>query len=285
MKKLTVVVLNMNGLENLKILFKSLENQTYKNFDVIVSDNGSTDRSLEWLRKNKIKFISNGRNLGFSGGNNVVLRKVRTKYSGVFNDDIKLEPNAIGLMVDFMEKNPGAGSVQPKLLSWDGRFVQSTGLVLTYGGFPAERDKWKVFIREIKQPEEVPATQACCAIYRTSVLRKVGFFDERFNPIYNEDFDLGLSIMKAGYKNYYHPQSVVSHKGGFTSKKLKYAARLSFHRNRYKLLEKHADKRMWLRAALWTPVIAGFYTIRKPEPAFFHALGEFLARKIRKGFK
>lgn len=281
MTKLTIVVLNMNGLENLKVLIPSLKKQTYKDFEVIVSDNGSTDGSIDWLRKNRIKFVANGRNLGFGGGNNVVLRKIKTKYTGVFSDDIRLEPNALELMMDFMEKNEHAGSIQPKILFWDGNMVQSTGLIMTYGGFPAERDKRKAFVREIGNPEEVLATQGCCSIYRTSVLRKVGFFDEWFNPIYNEDFDLGLNIIKAGFKNYYHPQPVIYHKGGFTSKKLNYFARLSFHRNRYKLLMKHATPRMWLEAALWTPIVAGFYIIKKPEPAFFRALFDFLTGQIK----
>jgi GT2 family glycosyltransferase len=280
MKKLTIVVLNMNGLENLKVLFKSLKEQTFQDFDVIVSDNGSTDGSIEWLRKNKINHVSNGRNLGFSGGNNIVLRKVRTKYVGVFNDDIRLEPNVLKMLVEFMENTRDAAAVQPKILSWDGKMVQSTGLILTYGSFPAERDKWKPFVHEVREPEEVLATQGCCSIYRTEVFRKVGFFDEIYNPIYNEDFDVGLSLKKAGYRSYYHPVPVVYHKGGFTSNKLKHFVRLSFHRNRYKLLKKHGTVRMWLETIAWTPIVAGFYLLRKPDLAYFQAMGEFLTGRI-----
>ena len=281
MKKLTIVVLNMNGLDNLKVLFESLKKQTYKNFDVIVSDNGSTDGSLEWLKKNKIKHISNGRNLGFSGGNNVAMKKAKTKYIAAFNDDIKLKPNSVKILMDFMEETPKAGSIQPKILSWDGKLTQSTGLILTYGSFPAERDKWKPYIKEIKKPEIVEATQACCAIYRADVLKKAGFFDEIFNPIYNEDFSLGLKIQKLGYHNYYHPQSVILHKGGFTSKRMKYPGRLSFHRNRFKMLKKYGTRRMWIETILWTPIVTAFYLIRKPEPAYFRAWFEFLTGKIK----
>jgi GT2 family glycosyltransferase len=271
----------MNGLENLKILFESLNKQTYRDFDVVVSDNGSTDGSIEWMKRNGINFVANGKNLGFSGGNNVVLKKVRTEFAATFNDDLRLKPESLGILMKFMKSHRDAGSVQPKILSWDGKLVQSTGLILTYGGFPAERGKWTPFFQEIREPEEVMATQACCAIYRTSVMRKVGFFDEDFNPIYNEDFELGLRIMKSGYRNYYDPRSVVYHKGGFTSKRMNYPARLSFHRNRYKLLEKHGTRKMWAQAILWTPVVAGFYLVRKPEPAYFRAMGEFIARKFR----
>ena len=281
MKKLTIVVLNMNGLGNLKVLFESLKKQTYKNFDVIVSDNGSTDGSLEWLKKNKIKHISNGRNLGFSGGNNVAMKKAKTEFIAAFNDDIKLRPNSIEILMDFMEKTPKAGSIQPKILSWDGKLTQSTGLVMTYGSFPAERDKWKPYIKEIKKPEIVQAVQACCAIYRASVLKKAKYFDEIFNPIYNEDFSLGLKIQSLGYHNYYHPQSVITHKGGFTSKRMKYPGRLSFHRNRFKMLMKYGTKRMWIETILWTPLVTAFYLIRKPEPAYFHAWFEFLTGKIK----
>ena len=280
MKKLTIVVLTINGKKNLEILFRSLKQQTFKNFELIVSDNGSTDGTLVWLKKNKIKFIANGRNIGFSSGNNVALKRVKTKYCAVFNDDLKLKPNVLDLLINFLEKNPKIAAVQPTILNWDGTKVQSTGLITTFGAFIAERDKGKSLVDFKNVPEEILATHGACSVYRTEIVRRLGFFDERFNPIYNEDADLGFRIRASGFKNYWYPQAVIYHMGGFTVKKMGYPIKLSFHRNRYTLMEKHWKGSMWLKFLLWFPVVTIFYSFRKPDRAYFVATYEFIRKKL-----
>ena len=268
--KLTVIIVCWNGLVNLKTVIPSLKEQTFKDFEILVSDNGSTDGSIEWLKKNKIEFIENGKNLGFSEGNNVALRAVTTEYVALVNDDTRLERKTLEKLVKFIESKKVIGSVQPVILSWDGKMVQSTGLVLTHGSFIAEKNKGRLFKPDLllEKPEEVLGTQACCAVYRTKLLEKIGFFDELFSPAYYEDADLSLEIRKIGFKNFCIKNTVIRHKGGFTAKRLGYPIRLSVQRNRYKFLKKHGDVQMWIKTIMWFPFVTGFYLFKKPERAY-----------------
>lgn len=281
MKKLTVLVVNWNGLHNLKLLVPTLRAQTYGNFELLVSDQGSTDGSAEWMRRNGIKFIENGRNTGFSGGANRGLRKVRTPYVAILNDDMRLEPNFLQLLMEAIEKDPKAGVVQGMVVNWDGSRVETTGLIITYSSFIATKDKHKPFVRMISEPQEIFLATGAATVYRMSVLRRTGFFDEDFNPAYNEDADLSMRIRKAGFKCMLQPSAVVYHESGPSTKRLGYTGRLIWHRNRYRLMRKHWTRAQWAKAALWFPVVAGFYATRR-DKAVFEATLDFLTGQLDK---
>ena len=76
--KVSVIILSRNGLNLLKKCPPSLKEISYKNLEVIVVDNGSTDGSSQFVKKNypKVKLVRNETNLGFAGGNNSGLREV-----------------------------------------------------------------------------------------------------------------------------------------------------------------------------------------------------------------
>lgn len=282
MAKLTALVINWNGLGFLKTLMPTLKKQTYRDFDILVVDQGSTDGSEKWLKKNKIKFVQNGKNLGFSGGVNSGLKKVRSKYVAILNNDMKLEPNCFSLLMETIEKDPKIGAVQTLIANWDGSEVESTGLIVTHSSFIATRDKHKPYVKKIESPKEVHMANGSGTIFRMEAIKKVGFFDEDFNPIYNEDADLSLSMKKAGYRLMIQPSAVIYHYSGHTKKALGYAGRLGFHRNRYRLMRKHWTKAQWAKAGLWFPLVAGFYLLRRRDPAPFHATFDFLTRQLDK---
>lgn len=282
MKKLTVVIVNWNGLENLKKIIPTLRSQTYKNFDILISDQGSRDGSVQWLRKNKIKFVENWRNTGFSGGANRGLKRVRTKYAALFNDDMRLEPNCLELLMETIEADPKIGVVQAVIANWDGSEVESTGLMVTYSSFIATKDKYRPFVRVIGSPKQIEMASGGASVFRTSVLRRLGFFDEDFNPAYNEDADLSLRIVDAGYKCMLQPSAVVYHKSGPSTHRLGYEGRLINHRNRYRLMRKHWTRAQWAKAVLWFPFVAGFFTVRKPDRAVFQATYEFVTGQLDK---
>lgn len=282
MKKLTVVIVNWNGLENLKKIIPTLRAQTFKNFDILISDQGSTDGSQSWMKKNKIKFVENGRNIGFSGGANSGLKKVRTPFAALFNDDMRLEPNCLGLLMETIESDPKIGAAQAMIVNWDGSEIENTGLEVTYSSFIATRDKHKPFVRMITAPRYIEMATGGATVYRMSVLKKVGFFDEDFNPAYNEDADLSIRIGKEGYRCALQPSAVVYHKSGPTQKRLGYTGRLINHRNRYRLMRKHWTASQWAKAVMWFPFVAGFYIVRKPDRAVFQATYEFLTGQLDK---
>jgi len=282
MKKLTVVIVNWNGLENLKKIIPTLRSQTYKNFDVLISDQGSTDGSVAWMKKNRIKFVENGRNTGFAGGANRGLKKARTPYVALFNDDMALEKNCLELLMETIEADPKIGMAQALITNWDGSQVESTGLVVTYGSFIATKDKYKPFVRTIGGPKQVDMASGGATVFRTSVLEKVGFFDEDFNPAYNEDADLSIRINAAGFKCMIQTGAIVYHRSGPTTNRLGYEGRLINHRNRYRLMRKHWTAYQWVKAGLWFPFVAGFFIARKPDKAVFQATYEFLTGQLDK---
>lgn len=283
MKKITVVIVNWNGLENLKVLIPSLRKQTFKYFDIIVSDNGSTDSSVEWMKKNKIRFIENGKNLGFPAGANRGMQKVKTKYTIVLNDDMYVDRNCFRILYDFIEKHPEAGGVQSLLVNFNHELVESTGLIVTYGSYIATNDRGKKFTKSMTriEPHEVLGVGGGCSIFRTDVVRKLGFFDERFSPGYYEDADLSFRIRRAGYKCYVVPQAVIYHKHGNTINKVGSPFRVSYHRNRYLFLKKNGTPEMWLKTFAWLPVVTAYFTFKKPEPQHHIETYKFLKSLLK----
>lgn len=276
MKKLTLVVVNWNGLDNIKGLVQSLKKQTFKEFDLLVSDNGSTDGSIEWMRKNGVKFVENGENLGFPKGANAGLKRVRTKYVGVLNDDMRLEPDCLEKLIRVLENDPRAASVQPKLLTWDGKHIESLGLIVTYGSFVATKGRGMKYRREPKANlVEVLGTGGGCSLYRTDAIRKVGFFDGDYTPGYYEDMDLSFKLRRAGYRCILDPSTAMLHKHGNTIKKVGSPFRVSYHRNRYIFLQKNGTAGMWIKTFLYMPLVTAFFTIKRPEAPYFSATAEF----------
>jgi len=278
MPKVTVAILCMNSREHLEPLFQSLKEQTYKDFDTIVSDNGSTDGTVEWLQEHNIRFVANGKNLGFSGGMNIALRNVKTEYVVTLNDDMKLEPRCIEELVKAADADKTIGTIQGKILNWDGTKIDMIGTQITYGSMIARKGVGKP-ATDFSTSGYIDNAGAGGTLFRMEVLEQIGFFDESFNPAYYEDADLNERIKKAGYKLFYQPTALVYHHHGATLKKMRPQASLSSHRNRYRLLKKHWTTGMWLKALPFLPFITAFYLL-KMEKEYFIATWEFLTGKL-----
>lgn len=279
-KLATVVAPCWNGAENLRDLIPSLKRQTFKDMDIVILDNGSSDMSVvKFCRKNGVKCIRVPRNRGYSGGCNILLRAAaRSKYTILFNDDMRLEPDVIERLVSLAETDERIGAIQPVLTSWDGKTLESTGLTVTYGSFIATRGKGAKFERMRDAPSNIFGISV--GLFRSEALRRAKYFDEDFNPAYYEDGDLSMKIKALGYRIMLQPTAVVNHKGGFTTDRMGTAKALSVHRNRYRFLKKWWTPAMWAKALMYTPLVAGFYTVMR-EPAYFIATIEFLTGKIK----
>ena len=76
MKKdfVSIIIVNYNGKEFLKTILESIEKSSFKNYEIIIVDNKSSDRSREFIKKNykKVKLVSNKKNLGYSGINSAL---------------------------------------------------------------------------------------------------------------------------------------------------------------------------------------------------------------------
>lgn len=224
--KVSIIILNYNGLKDTIECLKSLKKITYSNYEIIVVDNGSKGNDADILEekyKNYIKVIKNKENLGFAEGNNVAIRKVikegKSDYILFLNNDTFVKSNFLNKLINCAERYPEAGSIQLKMiLAKFPQYIDSIGLELSKTGFGFNRGAYKDS-KLYNKEEEIFGCCAGAALYKTKALKDVIFDNEIFDKdffAYYEDFDLALRLQYAGWKSWYCPKAVVYHIRGAT---------------------------------------------------------------------
>ncbi len=228
MKKVSVIIINWNGIEYLKKCLPSLYKQKYKNIETIVVDNASKDSSVEFIKKNypKIKIIINKENLGFAEANNIGYVNATGEYILLLNNDTEVTSDFLVNLVNVFEKdkNEEIGAVQSKILLMDtpdtldavGAFLTPTGFLYHYGIGKKDSAKYN------KQINLYTAKGACMMI-RRNVIEEVLVDNEMFDSkyfAYFEETDLCHRIWLSGYRIVYVPDSIIYHKNGGTSSKM-----------------------------------------------------------------
>lgn len=218
----SILIVNWNGKDHLKNCLSSLKKIDYKNTEIIIVDNGSTDGSLEYVKSRypKIQLIKNSSNLGFSKANNQGIKKARGEYVLLLNNDTKVRHDFLTTLVKKISSDPTLGAVQPKILHWEkpgqldsiGSFLTHTGFLFHYG---FEAMDSKKLDKEIK----LFSGKGSCLLFKKKVLDKIGYFNEDFFA-YFEETDLCWRLWLAGYYLLYIPQAVIYHKTWGTTKKL-----------------------------------------------------------------
>ncbi len=222
-KKTALILVNWNSFEYTNQCLVSLNN-CIQNFEVIVVDNGSTDGSGKELKAQHrhITLLQSASNLGFAGGNNVGINYAidqSFEYIMLLNNDTFVEPDFIDVLVNYMDKHPEVGIIQPKIychhdrtLIWDGGSYFNPIFTLPYT--PGALKKERASHNQLKGIDWVTG---CAFFTRASILKKSGLLNEKFF-IYFEDVDLSFRIKKLGYQLKYHPKSVVYHIAGMSNK-------------------------------------------------------------------
>jgi len=229
-KKVSIVVVNWNGKEHLKYCLPSLKKINYPNYEVIVVDNGSTDGSQAYVKRYHfwVKLIENQKNLGYVGGNNVGIEQSDGDYILVLNNDTKVTPEFLKIMVEDMEKDEKIGCLGPKILCLynkttldvAGSFFTDTGFLYHYG-----------YLQDASLPmynkkREFFCVKGACLLLRKSLVDKIGAFDEDYFNFF-EETDLCHRIWLSGYKVIYEPKAIIYHYGaGTASKEISEAGRI-----------------------------------------------------------
>jgi hypothetical protein len=216
--KVSVIVINYNGGNLTNNCLGALEGQSFKDFEIILVDNGSTDNSLEGIRNfsekrhltQPLKIISLDVNLGFSGGNLAGLDKAEAEYIALLNNDTEPDRRWLGNLVKAMEANPEVGIVATKMIVYGKDIIDSAGdgFSMNLKGFKRGEGENQ---EKYDQEEYIFGACAGAALYRRTMLEEIGFFDEEFFLIH-EDTDLNLRAQLAGWRVMYVPTAVVYHK-------------------------------------------------------------------------
>ena len=223
MTTIFTLIPNLNGEDTIEKCVNSLLSQTVKN-KIIVIENGSTDNSLTILKKNypDIEIIENSKNLGFAGGVNQGIKKaveLGAEYIALFNNDAVADKKWLEELINVIKESPKVGIIAPKILSADKKHLDSTGDQYTNWGLPYPRGRKEEISGQYNSPERVFSASGGASLYRVSMLKEIGLFDEGFFAYY-EDVDISFRAQLAGWKVAYEPSSIVYHEIGATSSKI-----------------------------------------------------------------
>jgi N-acetylglucosaminyl-diphospho-decaprenol L-rhamnosyltransferase len=200
---------------------------------VAVCENGSGDNSAELIQKaiednhwqSWCSFLASKTNLGFTGGNNVLIRPALQsgnppQYVLLLNPDTVVRPNALRALIDFMDENPKVGIAGSRLEDPDGtpqrsafRFQSPLGELegsLRLGAVTLLLDRWVVAPPVVDYAFETDWVAGASMIIRRQVLQEVGLLDEGFFT-YFDDIDYCFNAKKHGWPTWYVPSSRVVH--------------------------------------------------------------------------
>lgn len=226
----SVVIVNWNGGRALKTCLESIQRfEDFKRLQVIVSDNGSTDGSLDMLREDFswVEVIQNNKNIGFAAGNNRGFDKAKSDFVLMLNPDMELVEPLLKKMIAHMEEKPEVGACGCMVKNHDWSFMKQcrrgypdpltaffkvTGLT---GLFPGNKRIGKYFYSGIPADKtmNVDAISGSFMLLRKTVIEKVGGLREEFF-MYVEDVDFCRRIREAGYRVRYLPVAKIVHHGG-----------------------------------------------------------------------
>ena len=245
----SVIIVNWNGKRLLPDCLASLKAQTFRDFEVIVVDNGSTDGSSYGFSDGINDVIFLPKNMGFAGGNNVGIREARGEYIALLNNDARADKDWLKEIVAFAEARPDVGVFASKILRSDGKIDSAGGEVYPDGnGMCRGRGETA---EQYNDPNYVDFPSGCAALYRRSMLDEIGLFDERFF-MYNEDTDLGIRAQKAGYKCLYVPTAIVTHLYSQSSSAYSLKKLFRVERNRILLMLKNFTFPQIVASVPWT---------------------------------
>jgi GT2 family glycosyltransferase len=212
-KKVSVILVSYNGMPHLDACISSVLKQSHTNFEVIFVDNNSSDGSLEYARSKfpNLIFVTNNENLGYAGGINAGLAHATGEYIAPLNIDTEVTPNWLGSMVSFLDENPHAGAITPKVLLFEDRTkINALGLNIHVTGLGFCRSLGKdddILVI----PENVPGVSGCSYLIRRQLLEQMGGAPG-WCFMGNDDVIVSWLLRLMGYEVYCLPESIVFHK-------------------------------------------------------------------------
>lgn len=218
MPKVSIIIVNYNGKGFITGCLKALEGQSFKDFEIIIVDNGSSDDSLyeiqEFFKESPItpfvKLVPLDGNLGFAGGNLEGLRYIKGGYIALLNNDTEADKKWLEELIKAMDEHPEVGICASKMIVCGKDIIDSAGDIystLLKGAKRGERERKEKY----NKLEYVFGACAGAALYRRKMLEEIGFLDEDFFLIH-EDTDLNFRAQLAGWKVLYVPTAIVYHK-------------------------------------------------------------------------
>ena len=250
MHPITIILLTYNSAAHLPRCLDSLKHQTCHNYEIILIDNASKDKSLEIAKEYQeqlnLQIIEQKQNVGFACANNLGAKLANGEWLVLLNTDAFPNPDWLEKLLLAAEKNPEYAAFssrqlsadEPKILDGAGDSYHISGMAWRrYIGYPA--------LKYGQQTCEVFTPCAAAAMYRRDAFLEAGGFDEGYFAYY-EDVDLGFRLRLLGYRTLYVSDAIVSHVGSSTFGKRSDFAFYHSHRNLiWTFIKNMPDELLW----------------------------------------
>lgn len=224
--KVSVVIPNWNGEHLLKDCLESLKEQSFKHFEIILVDNGSTDNSLEYVAENfpKVKILKLKKNFGFARAINEGVKASKAEYVIFLNNDTSADKEFIKNLVRCADQHQEVISVNPKLLNfYEKQKIDGVGILINEVGQARSIGWEEKDLGQYDPPaggeEYIFGATGGGSLFKRKEFLKLGGFDENYF-MYSEEVDFAFRAQFLGYKSIYCPKAVVFHKHKETAKKL-----------------------------------------------------------------
>lgn len=225
--KLTLQLVTYNSQKYIPYLFRSLRAQTYIDWELLILDNGSVDKTVEIVQNETknitqcSKIIISTENSGFAGGHNHLFKQTSSEFILLLSNDVYLLPDCIEKLITFLDNHPDVSVVAPRIMKWNFEIlkentnnlfssftnhVDSLGLKVFRNRRVTEwyqREDWKNinYIFKDQQSISVFGVSGALPVYRRSILESINrnkdIFDHLF-AAYKEDVDLAFRLRQAG---------------------------------------------------------------------------------------
>ena len=215
----TVVIPNWNGKRFLDLCLGSLRDQSFRAFETIVVDNGSSDGSIDFVREHfpEVDVVDLGENRGIAAAFNIGVEASDTEFVALLNNDTEQDQRWLGALVRAANAHPESGLFASKLVDFhDRRVLDGAGDAMRLSGLPYRLGHGEIDRGQFDEPGYVFGACAAAALYRKSLFEEIGNFDEDFVS-YCEDGDLSFRAQLAGHRCNYVPDAVVYHMGSASS--------------------------------------------------------------------
>jgi GT2 family glycosyltransferase len=251
---LSIVIICWNDRDFILPCIESIYAETDGlDFEIIVSDNGSTDGSIKSIRERypDVRVIENGVNLGFGGGNNAGFKAAKGAYVLILNPDTIIKHGALPKLVDFANQHPEAAAFGCRVLNPDGSLQISVHPLPTLSTFLIGAC-WVRWLGRLSDrflsdyyfgwngltERPIGYQGGCCLLVRGQLLKELGGFDTRFFHQL-EDADLCRRVWDSGKSVLFFAGAEIIHIGGQTRGNYPVGVLLETERSKYRYLHKY----------------------------------------------
>lgn len=270
-----VIIVNHNLKDSLRETLESFKKVNYPDLQTVVSDNASSDGSIEMVRSvfPDVQLLAHKEEQGYARAASLAMAALvdNTKYIFSTTNDVLVDPEMINKLVDYAEAHPDAGVLGTKIYFFDRPDVlwHGGGRINPLHGHSSHIGWERKDHPRYGKVRECDFVTGCGFLLRSEVLKKIGFFKEDL-IFYSEDAELCYRFREAGSKIVFIPAAKMWHKTGTTLAKnrpvqLRYSTRNSLY-----LLQRHKvgyyPVSLWVHIFIVSPVkMAIFALMGRPK--------------------